>query len=324
MQERGEETLQDLMPHRCGVVAILGRPNVGKSTLLNTLLKTKVAIVTPKPQTTRDRILGILTRPGFQVLFQDTPGLHEPHRALNRRMVAQALAALADSDVALVMTDARDPESGLEEDRLVLARARGSGRPIVLAINKVDLVAKPALLPLMDAYHRALAPEAIVPICALTGDGVEDLLEELVRRLPEGPALYPADHLSDRPLRFLVAEIIREKVMLFTHQEVPYSTAVRIESFEEEAGDGGRAGLTRISATIVVERESQKRIVVGKGGAMIRRIGTAAREEIEALLSNEGAGYLGGGRRSRVFLELYVKVEEGWTRSEAGLRRVQG
>lgn len=299
--------------HRCGVAAILGRPNVGKSTLLNALLKTKVAIVTPKPQTTRDRILGVLTRPGFQVLFQDTPGMQEPRRALDRRMVAAAAGALADCDVALVVTDARDPGTCRAEDGPVLDRAREAGHPIVVAINKVDLLAKPALLPVMDEVHRRWDPGAIVPVCALTGDGLEDLLGEVVARLPEGPPLVPADTLSDRPLRFLAAELIREKVMLFTHQEVPYSTAVRIEAFEE-----GR--ITRISATVVVERPSQKRIVVGKGGAMIRRIGIAAREEIEALLAGDGP--TGGGRGARVFLDLFVQVEEDWTRTDEGLRRV--
>ncbi len=298
--------------HRCGVAAILGRPNVGKSTLLNAFLKTKVAIVTPKPQTTRDRILGVLTRPGFQVLFQDTPGIHAPRRALNRRMVAEAQSALADCDVALVVTDARDPDTCRVEDGPILDRAREGGRPVLVVIAKVDLVEKPALLPLMDEVHRRWDPEAIVPVCAATGDGLEDLLREVVARLPEGPPLFPADTLSDRPLRFVAAELIREKVMLFTHQEVPYSTAVRIESFEE----GPR--ITRISATVVVERPSQKRIVVGKGGAMIRRIGTAAREEIEALLAGEGAAK----RRPRVFLDLFVQVDEDWTRTEDGLRRV--
>ncbi len=299
--------------HRCGVAAILGRPNVGKSTLLNAFLKTKVAIVTPKPQTTRDRILGVLTRPEFQVLFQDTPGIHEARRALNRRMVAEAARALVDCDVALVVTDARDPGTCRVEDGPVLDRAREAGHPVIVVVNKVDLVAKPALLPLMDEVHRRWEPEAIVPVCAVTGDGLEDLLREVVARLPEGPPLVPADLLSDRPLRFVAAELIREKVMLFTHQEVPYSTAVRIEAFEE-----GRT--TRISATIVVERPSQKRIVVGKGGAMIRRIGTAAREEIEALLAAAGPSHR--GRRVRVFLDLFVQVDEGWTRTEDGLRRV--
>ncbi len=300
--------------HRCGVAAILGRPNVGKSTLLNAFLKTKMAIVTPKPQTTRERILGVLTRPGFQVLFQDTPGIHEPHRALNRRMVTEATAALADCDVALVVTDAGDPETCRVEDGPVLERARAAGRPVIVAINKVDLVAKPALLPLMDEIHRCWAPASIVPVCAVTGDGLEDLLGEVVARLPPGPPLYPADVLSDRPLRFVAAELIREKVILFTRQEVPYSTAVRVESFEE-------GPLTRIAATVVVERPSQKRIVVGKGGAMIRRIGTAARREIEALLAG-GSPSSGRRRRPRVFLDLFVQVDEDWTRTEEGLRRV--
>lgn len=306
--------------HRCGVVAILGRANVGKSTLLNAFLKTKVAIVTPKPQTTRDRILGILTRPGFQVLFQDTPGYHEPHRALNRRMVSEALHALADCDVALAVSDAREPETCLAEDGPIMERAVGSGRPLLVAINKVDQVAKPALLPLIEAIHRRWSPQSIVPISALTGDGLEVLLREVVVRLPEGPPLYPADLLSDRPVRFLVAEIIREKIFLFTHQEVPYSTAVRVEAFEEPRAR--RPGTTRIAATIVVERPSQKRIVVGKAGEMIRRIGTAAREDIEALLAPEGT--TGGRGRARVFLQLFVRVDEDWSRTDGGVRKVEG
>jgi len=297
--------------HRCGIVAVVGRPNVGKSTLINAYLRTKVSIVTPKPQTTRERILGILSRPGFQVLFQDTPGIHVPHRALNRRMVAEADGALQDADVVLALSDAHDAASCLEVECEVLKRLESAQKPVLVAINKVDQVQKARLLPLIEIWHRHLHPAAIVPISARTGDGLEDLLAEVVARLPSGPALYPAEDLSDRPLRFLAAEVIREKVMLFTHQEVPYSTAVRIEAFQEPPA-GARRGLVRISATILVERPSQKKIVVGSGGAMIRRIGSAAREELEALIGH------------KVFLELFVKVEEDWTQSEQGLRRAGG
>lgn len=310
---------------------------------MNAMLKTRIAIVTPKPQTTRDQILGILTRPGFQVLFQDTPGLFEmpqqhppsslpqvgvlaPKGALKRRMLAEALKALTECDVALVLSDARDFDTFRADDGPVIERVRDAGRPVVVVITKVDLLHKPSLLPLIDGVARLFAPEAIVPVSALTGEGLEGVLNEVVARLPEGPPLYPAEQVSDRPLRFLAAEIIREKVMLFTHQEVPYSIAVQIVAFEEGRPPGPakrrnhQHRVTRISANIVVERPSQKRIVIGKEGAMIRRIGTAAREDIEALLSAEDPK----GRRCKVFLDLFVRVEPGWTKSEDGLRRVEG
>lgn len=307
--------------HRCGVVAIAGRPNVGKSTLLNAILRTKVAIVTPKPQTTRDRIIGILTRPGFQILFQDTPGAFDSslspalaNRALNRRMTKEAVAALADCDVVLAMSDIHEPQN-LDKEEPLMQQARGRGKPIVFAVNKIDLVAKIKLLPLIDEIHKRWHPEAVVPVSALTGDGLEDLVGEIVRRLPEGPPLYPEDQVSDKPIRFLAAEIIREKIFLFTRQELPYSTAVRIDAFEEARPP--TSWVTRISATILVEKPSQKKIVIGKNGSLLKRIGTAAREEIEALLYGEPRP----NRREKVFLELYVKVDEDWTWTEAGLKR---
>lgn len=283
-----------------------GRPNVGKSTLLNRLLGSKIAIVTPKPQTTRDRILGVLTLAKSQILFQDAPGIHRSTKALNRRMVSEALAVLEDCDLILMVTDARDPAKDLGRDEHVLEKVRASGRPAVLAINKVDRLRKPALLPLIDAYGKRHPFKAIVPVCALDGDGQDGLLSEVTALLPQGPPLFPADELSDRPVRFLASEFVREKVMLFTRQEVPYSTAVCIDVFKEPEPPG----VINIVATIHVERPSQKAIVIGKGGAMLRRIGTAAREEMEALL----------GRK--VFLELFVRVEEGWASSEKGLNKV--
>ncbi|NOZ00277.1 MAG: GTPase Era [Deltaproteobacteria bacterium] len=291
---------------RCGAVAMAGRPNVGKSTLLNRLLGSKIAIVTPKPQTTRDRILGILTMRDRQVLFQDAPGIHRSGKALNRRMVSEALAVMEDCDVVMVVTDARDPVDDLRRDEQVLQRVAAGRLPAVLALNKVDLIAKPALLPLIDAYSRRLPFKAIVPVCALNGDGLDSLLAEVTALLPEGPAMFPADQLSDRPLRFLASEFVREKVMLFTKQEVPYSTAVGIDLFEEP----DPPAVVRIAATINVERSSQKAIIIGKRGAMLRRIGTAAREEMEALL----------GRK--VYLELFVRVERDWSTSDKGLRKV--
>lgn len=293
--------------HRCGVVAIAGRPNVGKSTLLNHLLGTKVAIVSPKPQTTRDRILGILSRPDVQVLFHDTPGIHKPVKPLNRRMLDEADAALADADVVLMMSDARDPATCLREDALVLQRVRNAGVPTLLALNKIDTVAKPHLLPLMQAYSE-VGFDAIVPVSALTGEGLEDLLKEIVSRLPFGPSMYPEDELSDRPLRFLTTEIIREKVFLCCRQEIPYSTAVSIDTFTEPEGPGAVV----IEATIHVERASQKGIVIGRGGSMLKQIGTDARVDLEALLER------------KVMLRLFVRVDEDWAGSDATLRRILG
>lgn len=292
--------------HRCGVVAIAGRPNVGKSTLLNRLLGMKIAIVTPKPQTTRDRILGILTGPGYQILFQDTPGLHQASKALNRRMIAEADAALQDADVVLMLTDCRDAKACVREDHLVLERVKGAAKPTILGINKIDVLAKPALLPLIAAYQGTVPFEAIVPISALSGDGTGPLVDELVKHLPEGPAMYPEDDVSDRPMRFLAAELVREKLTLFTRQEVPYSCAVTIDEFIEPAGKAA----ARVSATIHVERASQKAILIGRGGEMLKRIGTAAREELEPMV----------GRK--VLLKLFVRVDEDWAASDEAMKRV--
>jgi GTP-binding protein Era len=274
---------------------------------MNALLGAKVAIVTPKPQTTRDRILGILTGTGFQLLFHDTPGIHEPRKALNRVMVAEAEAALADADVVLVVTDARKPAQGLRDDALVLERVAAAGKPAVLALNKIDLIEKPALLPLIDAYGHARPFAAIVPVCALAGDGLDRVRDELAARVPEGPALYPDDELSDRPMRFVVAEVVREKVMLATHQEIPYSAAVTIDEYVE----GEAPAAVRISATIHVERDSQKAIVIGRAGSMLKRIGTEARHEIEGMVER------------KVFLKLFVKVDPAWAETEEGIRRLR-
>lgn len=293
-------------PHRCGVIAIAGRPNVGKSTLLNRLMGAKIAIVTPKPQTTRDRILGIWSQPGAQVLFHDTPGIHAPSKALNRRMVAEAEAALADADAILMMTDADDAAGCLALDDLVLQRVRAAGKPTVLALNKIDLLSRPALLPLIDAYAKAGEWIAIVPICAADGDGVDELLRVLVPLVPEGPPMYPDDELSDRPLRFLAAEIVREKLMLALRHELPYSTAVTIEEFVEPEPPAA----VRISALIHVERDSQKGIVIGRGGAMLKQVGIAARADIEALVGRP------------VMLRLHVRVDPDWAATDGGIARV--
>ncbi len=292
--------------HRCGVIAIAGRPNVGKSTLLNRILGAKIAIVTPKPQTTRDRILGIWSQPSAQILFHDTPGIHVATKALNRRMVMEAQAALDDADAILMMTDASDPATCLKQDNNVINRVRESGKPAVLAINKIDLIEKASLLPLIETYSKAMDFKAIIPISAQDGDGIDNLTDLLVTLIPKGPAMYPDDDLSDRPLRFLVAEIVREKLMLALRHELPYSTAVTIEEFIEPAPPAA----VRISALIHVERASQKGIVIGKQGAMLKEIGTAARHDIQDLVGRP------------VMLTLFVRVDEDWTTTDKGLSTV--
>lgn len=291
---------------RCGVVAIAGRPNVGKSTFLNRVLGTKLAIVTPKPQTTRDRILGILTRPGFQILFTDTPGIHDAVKPLNRKMVAEADSALADADVALVVTDAHNPNKALELDKIILQRLEATRVPAILAINKIDRIDKPSLLPLIAKYAETGLFRDIIPISALDGDGVDALVTMLEPFIPEGPPMYPEDDLSDRSLRFFATEIVREKVTLLTRKEVPYSTAVTVDEFLEPEPPA----TVRISLTIHVERDSQKRIVIGKGGSMLTQIGVDARRDLEELI----------GRK--VMLKLFVRVTDDWAATSDGLKKV--
>ncbi len=290
------------------MVAIAGRPNVGKSTFLNFLMGSKIAIVTPKPQTTRDKILGILSREDAQILFHDTPGIHVSSKPMNKRMIARAIEALEDADVILMVTDAKRPSACTWEDADVLQRIKATGKPAILAVNKIDLIAKPLLLPLMQAYLDEGGFKAIIPICAKSGNGIESVVSELIKHLPEGHPLYPEDELSDRPMRFLAAEIIREKATLYTHQEVPYSIAVSIDSWS----DGKAAVATKIHATIHVERDSQKAIVIGHGGDMLKRIGTEARKDIEEMAEK------------KVMLTLNVVTEENWTESEKNLNRLLG
>jgi len=278
--------------HRTGVVALLGAPNAGKSTLLNRLLGEKLAIVTDRPQTTRSRLLGILSREDAQVLFHDTPGLHGGRKPLNTALNELAEEAARDCDVALVLVDPTEARG--EVHRRLLADLRERGAPVVLAATKADLpVARAAPWPPEAAEGAA----AVLRISAKTGEGLSELVEALVRLLPEAPPLYPEDELSDRPLRFLAAELVREAAFEELHQEIPYSLAVEVEEFREDGPDP-----VRIRAHLLVERASQKRIVVGRGGEVIKRIGTRARREIEALL----------GRR--VFLDLWVKVEPAWAK----------
>jgi len=284
---------------KSGLVSLVGRPNAGKSTLLNRLVGQKVAIVSDKPQTTRHRIVGVRNSPEAQIVFIDTPGIHKPLHRMNKRMVDAAIDTLKEVDVAVLMVDAvLRPGSG---DAFVLDVVGRAGTSAVLALNKIDQIDKPRLLPLMQQYAAALPFKAIVPISALTGDGEAELLRAIVDALPEGEALYPEDYLTDQSERHLASELVREKVLHHTRDELPYSTAVLIDQFEEPKTEGG---VTRIFASILVDQASQKPIVVGKGGEMIKRIGTEARKDLEEML---------GGR---VYLELHVKVREDWRDDE--------
>jgi GTP-binding protein Era len=289
---------------RAGFVSVVGRPNVGKSTLVNRLVGQKVAIVADKPQTTRNRILAVMNRPGGQIVLFDTPGIHKPEHRMNERMVASAVTSLASVDLALWLVDVTEAYGpGDRHVRDVIARSR---KPVVLGINKIDALPKPRILPVIEQYRTLLDFVEIVPLSARTGENVDTLADRLLAQLPEGPPLYPEDFVSDRPERFFVAEMVREQLVRQTRQELPYATAVLIESYREEEQ------LVRIEAAILVERESHKGIVIGKGGAMLKAIGSAARREIEA--------FLGG----KVFLGLFVKVREDWRENaraldEAGL-----
>jgi GTP-binding protein Era len=290
---------------KAGFVSLIGRPNAGKSTLLNRFVGQKVAIVSDKPQTTRHRIVGVRTVPGGQIVFIDTPGIHKPMHRMNQRMVDAATTTLKEVDVAVLVVDATQPPGG--GDRFVLDAVKRAGVKAILALNKIDRVRKPALLPIIEQYMAAAEFAGVVPISALTGDGVDRLEHEILGALPDGAALYPEDYLTDQTQRTLAAELIREKVLAHTRDELPYSTAVVIEQFEEPGDEGG---LTRIHASILVDHESQKPIVVGKGGDMIKRIGTEARRDLEEMLDG------------RVFLDLYVKVRADWRDDERILNEI--
>ncbi len=279
--------------HRSGFVSILGRPNAGKSTLLNALVGSKVAIVSDKPHTTRTPIQGVLTKPEAQIVFLDTPGIHKAGTMLNRRMMDSVHEALEERDLILFVADA-SARVGREDHRAVELLGK-TETPALLVVNKIDLVQdKRLLLPLIEAYGKLHAFEECVPVSAATGEGLEELAGVVTARLPEGPRYFPEDFLTDQPERFLAAELIREQVLAATRQEVPHSVAVVVENWEETPK------LTRISAAVMVERPGQKVIVIGARGAMLKKIGTLARHQIEAML----------GRK--VFLEIFVKVEPGW------------
>jgi GTPase len=284
---------------KAGFVALVGRPNAGKSTLLNRLVGEKVAIVSDKPQTTRHRIVGVRNGPGRQFVFVDTPGIHKPLHRMNRRMVDVALDALKQSDVVVLVVDATGQAGG--GDAFVVDLCTRAGVKPIVALNKVDRIHRPKLLPLMSHYASALDCRAIVPISALTGDGVDELESEVAKALPDGEPLYPEDYLTDQTVRSMSAELVREKVLQHTRDELPYTTAVTIDQFEEPTSAGG---LTKIFASILVDHESQKPIVIGKGGEMIKRIGTEARQDLERLLDG------------RVHLDLHVKVRQDWRDDE--------
>jgi GTPase len=284
---------------KCGFVAIVGRPNVGKSTLLNRLVGTKLAIVSDKPQTTRNRIAGMRNYPGGQVVFLDTPGIHRPTHRMNVRMVDAAYEGMRQADLVVLVSDATDTRAGKGE-RFILDRMQGASTPVVLVINKADLVARLKLLPLIDAWSRRARFADIVPVSALTGENVDRLEQVLLERLPEGEPMYPTEYLTDQPERFFVAETVREKVLELTHAEIPFASAVAVDRFEEP----DEAGIMRLYCSILVERESQKPILIGRGGEMIKRIGTAARHDLETFFE------------AKVFLDLRVKVRAEWREDE--------
>jgi GTP-binding protein Era len=286
--------------HVAGFVSILGRPNAGKSTLLNAFVGMKLAIVADKPQTTRTSIQGVLTEPGFQIVFLDTPGIHKAGSSIQKRMMDVVRNSLDERDVLLFLVDASLPFSSADRDAVSLLQS--SQAPAIVVFNKIDLVREKAkLLPLIEHYQKLHPFAAFVPISAQTGEGLEQLKQEIVARLPEGPLYFPEDHLTDQPERFLASELIREKALLLTREEVPHSVAVLIDKWEDQPA------ITSIYATILVERGGQKRILIGAKGAMLKQIGTMAREEMEKLF----------GRK--IYLSLFIKVQPDWREKAAFL-----
>jgi GTP-binding protein Era len=290
-------------PFRSGLVAILGAPNAGKSTLLNRMLGQKLSITSKKPQTTRNRILGVIHRTGSQMVVLDTPGIHQAKNPLNARIVDTALSTLAEADLVLLVVDAQKPDHPSEQ--LLLDKLAHRRLPVLLALNKIDQVQRPDLLSQMERWSGVFPFKALVPISAKSGEQVDRLLDAMEATLPAGPPFFPPDSLTDLPARFIVAEMIREKAFRLTGQEIPHAVAVTIDTFKEEK----KGSLTRIHATIHVERDSQKGIVIGSQGAKLKQIGEAARKEIEALLGTQ------------VYLKLFVRVQKGWTRDTKALRK---
>ena len=300
---------------KCGFVSFIGRPNAGKSTLLNRIVGTKLAIVSDKPQTTRARILGVKNYPSSdagpegsrltgQVIFMDTPGIHRPLHRMNVRMVDIAVESIRQVDLVGAVVDATEQIGA--GDRYVMTLLKKARVPVLLVLNKIDLMAKPRLLPVIDWYRVQGEFAAIVPVSALTGDGVDLLERTILENLSEGAALYPEDYLTDQPERVFAAEVVREKVLCHTRAEIPFSTAVVVDQFEEP----GEQGILRLYCSIVVEHESQKPIIIGRGGEMIKRIGTEARQELERFFG------------TRVFVDLHVKVRSNWREDDRLLDRL--
>jgi GTP-binding protein Era len=286
---------------RSGFIALIGRPNVGKSTLLNCLLGEKVSIISDKPQTTRNRIRGIMTRSDAQLVFIDTPGIHKPLHRMNEVMVQTAIRTYGEVDIILLLVEATERPGG--GDRFVIDSLAKVRTPVLLVINKVDLVEKERLLPLISEYSALYPFAEVIPVSALRAD-LGKLVDAVVQRLPQGPKYFPDDQFTDQPERFIVAELIREKVFELTKEEIPYSSAVVIEQMQEEPE------LTRVHATIFVDRDSQKGIVIGKHGALLKEIGTRARLDAEKLLG------------VKVFLQLWVKVKKGWREDDRMLKNI--
>ncbi|MBI3811135.1 MAG: GTPase Era [Nitrospirae bacterium] len=298
--------------YHSGYIAIIGRPNVGKSTLLNRILEEKIAIISDKPQTTRNRILGVKHLPQAQIVFLDTPGIYKPKYKLNQRMVRVALATLDEVDLIFFVVEATDaapsgrygPAAG-SGDQFIMERLKELETPVILVLNKLDLIKKEKTIPLVEEYMRQHKFSEVVPISSLTGDNVDRLIEVAVKYLPEGEPFFPSDVVTDQPVRFIAAETIREKILHHTREEIPYSVAVVIEEFVEEPERP-----VHIRALIMVERDSQKGILIGKKGAMLKTVGTEARLELEALLG------------TKVFLELWVKVQQDWRSDETVLKEL--
>ena len=300
------------LEYQCGFITIIGRPNVGKSTLLNTFLREKIAIVSDKPQTTRNRILGVRNLKNSQLVFLDTPGIHKPRYRLNRRMVRVSLGTLQEVDLVLFIVDpahstrARGYRGVIGSgDRFILDRLKEINTPVFLVPNKLDLIQKEKVLPFIKEFTQEFNFSEVIPISAMTGDNVDRLMNIIVDHLPRRNRLFPEDVITDQPVRFIAAEFIREKILHHTREEIPYSVAVSIEDFKEETGKP-----THIHACILIERSSQKGILIGNKGSMLKMVGTEARKDLESLLGN------------KVYLELWVKIQKDWRQNEPFLSEI--
>jgi len=288
---------------KSGFVAIAGAPNVGKSTLMNRMLGEKISITSSKPQTTRNRILGVLHRPKAQIVFIDTPGIHKARSPLNIRIVDTALSVLGDVDLILLVADASEPDS--ESEGVLIEKLHHQNRPVVLALNKIDLIKKAQLPEIIEKASGRYRFEKTVPVSARQGSGIDELVQSMMAILPPGPPFFPPESLTDLPERFIAAEMIREKVFRLTGQEIPYATAVTVDRFKQD----DETALVKIDASIHVERDSQKGIIIGKNGAKLKEIGAAARKEIEKMVG------------AKVFLKLFVRVQKNWSRDTRALRK---